>query len=332
MQNMTKFPKNAKSFVSAYNKNYKLIDIFNLIGKPRPFDVTLRDGLQALNKNLQKSFTTDKKIEIYNNIMLNHYPKNIEIGSCVNQKVLPIFKDTEYLFNYVNQNKINGLVNNYILVPNFSQLQNALKFGVKNFSLITSISDDFQMKNTKMTIKENEENIDMMLRYIDDYQTIRIDEETGNIWNDYTKNNIKLYVSCINECPIKGKIDNSIVVDKLERLSKLNVNKICLSDTCGSLESEDFVYILRKCRIRGIDITKFSLHLHIKPGREYIAQELFFIALDNRINEFDVSELSTGGCSVTMDENKIAPNMNYEQYYRFLMNYLVTRSKDKYLN
>jgi len=132
-------------------------------------------------------------------------------------------------------------------------------------------------------------------------------------------------VSCINECPIEGKIDNSIIIDKLEYLSKFNTNKICLSDTCGTLDTKDFIYILKICKNRGIDITKFSLHLHVKPEREHIVEQLVFIALDNGINEFDVSELSTGGCSVTMDKNKIAPNMNYEQYYKFLLNYLVNR-------
>ena len=45
-------------------------------------------------------------------------------------------------------------------------------------------------------------------------------------------------------------------------------------------------------------------------------------ALDNGINEFDVSAVNTGGCSVTMDKSDLTPNMNYEQYYRFLTNYL----------
>ena len=41
----------------------KYIDIYNLLGKPRPFDVTLRDGLQGLSKEEQKLFTTEEKIK-----------------------------------------------------------------------------------------------------------------------------------------------------------------------------------------------------------------------------------------------------------------------------
>jgi hydroxymethylglutaryl-CoA lyase len=322
---MSLFPNSAKKFISVCLSNSKLMGVFNSIGRPRPFDVTLRDGLQALSNEQQNLITTDKKKEIYNNLIVKYFPKNVEIGSCVNEKVLPIFKDTRELFTYVNDYNFKGVINNYVLVPNLYQLQNALKYGVKNFSFITSVSDSFQLKNTKMTLEKNEKNISEMLQYLDDYPTYRIDDETGDSWHDYSKHNIKLYVSCINECPIEGKMDTSLIIDKLEYLSNFKTNRICLSDTCGTLETEDFINILRMCKNKGIDITKFSMHLHVKPEREHIVEQLVFIALDNGINEFDVSELSTGGCSVTMDANKIAPNMNYEQYYRFLLNYLLNR-------
>lgn len=321
------FPKNAKSFIAACSSDPKLFNVFKSIGRPRPFDVTLRDGLQAVNKNLQNSITTDKKIEIYNNLLINYFPKNIEVGSYVSEKVLPIFKDTTDLLKYANSLNINGIINNYVLVPNLSQLQTSLKFGATNFSFITSVSDSFQNKNSKMTLKENEKNINEMLSFLDDYPLFKIDEETDDVLYDIKKKNVKLYVSCINECPIQGKIDNYLIVNKLVELSKLKVNKICLSDTCGTLEPEDLIFILRKCQLNKINIKNFSLHLHVKPDREHIVEELVFIALDNGINEFDVSDLSTGGCSVTMEANKIAPNMNYKQYYKFLMNYIVSRSK-----
>lgn len=325
MQKMKSIPNCANSFVQKYLSNHKLLDTYNLIGRPRPFDVTLRDGLQALSKEEQILFTTEKKINMYNDIIIKHFPKNIEIGSYVSEKVLPIFKDTEKLFEH--SCKMNGIINNYILVPNLNKLQNALKIGAKNFSFITSVSNHFQLKNTRLSIAQNEENIANMLSYLDDYTNLRVDKYTGDIWKDYQPYNVKLYVSCINECPVADeKLDNDAIVLTLKRLSKFNANKICLSDTCGTLEPEDFINILRNCKKYEIDITKFSLHLHVKPERERIVEELVFIALDNGINEFDVSALSTGGCSVTMDSSKIAPNMNYEQYYKFLTNYLITRS------
>ena len=323
---MISIPSCANSFMQKCLSNKKLLDVYISIGRPKPFDVTLRDGLQTLNKDEQQLFTTDKKIQIYNDLIIQHSPKNIEIGSCVNEKIFPIFKDTEKLLEYANKIKCYEIINNYVLVPNLNYLQNALKIGVKNFSLITSVSNEFQIKNTRMTISQNEENIANMLAYLDEYSNYKLDVY-DDVVIDYKPYNVKLYVSCINECPVVDKkLDNTDIVNTLERLSKFNINKICLSDTCGTLIPEDLINILRNCKTRGVDISKFSLHLHVKPEREYIVEELVFIALDNGINEFDVSNLSTGGCSVTMDASKIAPNMNYEQYYRFLTNYLETRS------
>ena len=324
---MTTYPKCVKSFTKFVLSDHKFLNIYNKLGHPRPFDVTLRDGLQALTNKEQNEFTTKNKKILYNYLVEKYCPKNIEIGSFVNKKVLPIFDDTDKLLKHVDNNLyFNGVINNYVLVPNLSYMQTALLHGAKNFSFITSASNNFQMKNTRMTMAQTDDNILSMLLYLDNVSNLKFDINTGDVWKDYKPYNVKLYVSCINECPVTdGKLDNSDIVATLKRLDKFNVNKLCLSDTCGTLTPEDLINILRNCKKMGINIEKFSLHLHVKPEREDIVQELVFIALDNGINEFDVSELSTGGCSITMNNDKLAPNMNYEQYYKFLTNYILSR-------
>ena len=326
---MINTPKCVKSFTKFILSDYKYLNVYNNIGRPRPFDVTLRDGLQALSKEEQINFTTEKKIEVYNNLIKYYCPKNIEIGSFVSNKVLPIFNDTDKLLRQVNNDyKYNGIINNYVLVPNLPYLQTALFNGAKNFSFITSASNTFQLKNTRMTMAQNEDNILSMLQCLDNHSNLKYDNDTGDVWKDYSPYNVKLYVSCINECPVKDeKLDNLAIANTLSRLSNLKVNKLCLSDTCGTLTPEDFVNILRRSKQFGADIEKFSLHLHVKPDREHIVQDLVYIALDNGINEFDVSNFVTGGCSVTMDKNKLAPNMSYEQYYKFINNYIISRSQ-----
>lgn len=322
---MSVFHNKTKVFIDNCLNNSMFIHFYNLIGRPKPFDVTLRDGLQSLSNEEQKSFTTKNKIEIYNKLIQKHNIENIEIGSFVSDKIFPIFKDTPILLNEINKiNKMNE-INNYVLVPNFTQLQNALKCGAKNFSFITSVSDSFQYKNTKMSLHENLENIKNMILYLDDYRNFEFEPETGEITANFKENYIKIYVSCINRCPIEGEIKLSRIISHLLKIHKLNPTRICLSDTCGNLKPEDFVSIINYCKNVGIDIKKFSLHLHIHPDKEIEAEKIMFIALDNGINEFDVSDFMTGGCSVTMDKSNLAPNMNYEQYYRFLTNYFTSR-------
>ena len=79
------YPKCAQSFKKWCLSNYKFGKLYNDLGKPKPFDVTLRDGLQALSKEEQTAFTRYEKIKLYNNIISIHNPKHIEIGSIVSE-------------------------------------------------------------------------------------------------------------------------------------------------------------------------------------------------------------------------------------------------------
>lgn len=306
------YPTCAHSFKAFYTLSRALINRFvSKIYRVRPFDVTLRDGLQGLNIDEQRLFTTERKKEIYNHIIHKYNPVNLEVTSCVNTKLLPVFNDYKEIFKYTEEERINlkydRTLNNYILVPNQKYLFDALNLGATNFSFITSTSNSFQFKNTKMDLNENLINLKNMMIIL----------KESNI-----PYKVKLYLSCINECPIEGKISVEKIVDRLIELQLLNFDNICLSDTCGTLTKTDFIDIIENSKKAGIDAKIFSLHLHIKPERENDAEEIVHTALSYGILEFDVSDLNTGGCSVTMDANKLVPNMSYKQYYRFLTNYL----------
>lgn len=315
MLNPNYYPKCARSFLEFYQSNNKYV--YKLL-RVRPFDVTLRDGLQGLTHDEQLNFTTEFKKQLYKEITEKYNPKNLEIGSCVNTKIFPIFRDTQDLFNSIQDNK-----NKYILVPNQEHLTKALNFGVRNFSFVTSVSNSFQLKNTNMTIRENFNNLNNMIHFLDDYSSFKIDIENGDVIEEFKNFNVKLYVSCINECPIEGKIPINNIVKELYNLSSKNFDKICLSDTCGTLTNNVFIEIIDKLYEIDADMNKFTLHLHVKPDREDEVQDIVHTAIDYGIEEFDVSYLKSGGCSVTMDKNKLAPNMSYEQFYRYLTNYLI---------
>ena len=309
---MLSYPKCANSFVKLCTSNERIFTEFMKLRNIKPFDVSLRDGIQALNSSETELFTTERKKQLYNHIISNYKPKNIEIGSYVNKKVLPVFNDTEELFTFVEKNNkdYENLINHYVLVPNEHQLLNSIKNGVKNFSFITSVSNSFQLKNTKMTLEQSDSSLLNMLYLLDD--SAKITEIPT----------VKLYVSCINECPFVGKIDNDFIVNRLLKLNKMKVDTICLSDTCGTLNDEDFEYIVDTCAFFGLPLNKFSLHLHVKSGKEDEVEKIIHKALDRKITSFDVSLLESGGCSVTMNKDKLAANLSYDLYYKCLYTYI----------
>lgn len=311
------FPVCAKTFQHFCASNSKFNAVYKRLN-PQLFDVTLRDGLQGLTKEQQESFTFIDKINLYHKIFFIQNPPRFEIGSVVSKNVLPIFKDTFLLASYIIQNNLienedtNEKRDYYIVIPNQVKLKEAMRnTGIQNFSFITSVSNSFQMKNTKMSLKDSDTEIYEMLYLLEEHMAFT------------RKPNIKLYVSCINECPIEGKIDNDFIVHRILQLSKTNIGNICLSDTCGTLEVEDFEYIIDTCIYFGLRPSIISLHLHVKPGREDIIEKIIHKALDYKIVNFDVSMLEIGGCSVTMSKERLAPNLSYELFYKALYKYII---------
>jgi isopropylmalate/homocitrate/citramalate synthase len=188
------FPKCHKGFYDWYKSNPKLERIYNNLGSPKPFDVTLRDGLQGLIKEEQEAITFNKKTYLYHEIYFNYHPINMEVGSIVSDKVFPIFKDSLDLFNYIEeyQKSINEeKSNNYLLIANEEKLKSIINTPVTNFSFISSISNNFQMQNTRQTLEEKDRTIKKMINILE-----------NRYLNDVIPFKIKLYISCINECPI----------------------------------------------------------------------------------------------------------------------------------
>lgn len=261
------------------------------------FDVSLRDGLQSLPKIL----SLNKKKSIFHRIINKYNPENIEVGSIVSDKILPQLKDSKELFKH-GENI--GQENMFLLIPNFKNYINIMSTSdsnikLKNISLITSVSESFIKKNSNMSEKQNLSSIELIL--------------THNIYenrHDNRLNNVKLYISCINECPIDGKLDNDFVIEKIKTYLKFSeITEFCLSDTCGTLTFNDYKYIIDNT-LKYIEPSKIGLHLHSSDE----IKKIINYSINNDIKKFDVSCLeNTGGCVVTMDRKKINSNLTYEQ-------------------
>ena len=275
-----------------YNKIYK-----NL-GCPKPFDITLKKYLQKYNVNSNIFYYN--QLEIYHKISLKYRPANIEFFHTLSDNLL---------FNYIEEHQdnlqielleLNGILNKILYFLDNKKLN--------NISFETSISAGlYNQKTFKTLINLDQELCEMM--YILD--------ENINIKNTPF---IKLYVSCINECPINGKINNNFIINRLLQLNKMKVDNICLSDTCGTLNVTDFKYIVDNCNKNGLPFKNISLQLNVKKNRVKEIEKIIHSALDRRIINFDVVD-----SSVITNQN----NLSYEFYYKSLVKYIEKYNKNK---
>ena len=311
----------------------------NILSKLKLFDVSLRDGLQSI----PKIYELPEKKEMLSKIIHQYRPHQMEVGSIVSYNVLPQMKNSIELYKYAtnkyatnkyatnkyatnkyatnkyatnkyatnkyatnntpvtNCDLINDDLNTincdfFLLVPPIkSYINEAVLNNIKNISLITSVSETFQKKNIQRTIIDTKKALNDNLCHA----------------NQFT--NIKLYISCITNCPFEGNINNDYIINEIIYYSKLkNVNNLCLSDTCGDMNFIDFKYIIDNLLLN-INIDNISLHLHVNKNNYINIEKIIEYAIIHKIYKFDVTGFENiGGCIVTIDQNKLHGNLQYK--------------------
>jgi hydroxymethylglutaryl-CoA lyase len=274
----------------------------NMLGKNslKLFDVTLRDGLQSL----KKVYSLAEKSEILRNIIVNRHPSAIEVGSIVSPKILPQMSESIELFHeaqFINI-IIARPIDLYMLTPNLKSVNIASDHNITNFSFITSVSNAFQKKNTNKNLTEIKNEIELMMKRVTLIQDSKV----------------KLYISCITDCPISGRIDNHKIINEILHYYYTydEISEICLSDTCGTMEFNNFKTIIDELLKRNVDFNKISLHLHNQENKQNV-KDIIIYGMKSGIYRFDVSDMpEIGGCSVTMENP--SGNLSYDDVKRCL--------------
>lgn len=282
------------------NRHINGVNIESLTGskfKPRLFDVSLRDGLQPI----KRIYTLDEKKELLDTIITKYNPESIEIGSVVNPKIVPQMANSLKLYEYVIEHGLDKDRNIYILTPTLKSLLESKIYGVRNFSFISSVSNTFQLKNMKRSLSETKCEINQMF-----------DKITNN-------DNVKLYLSCVNECPISGIQTNEHIINEFMHYYvryRHHLTDICISDTCGTLSYHDFKYIIKELVTKyGVLPEDISIHLHLSTQPEDVInlKRILWWMSHYDIKKIDISCMNgSGGCHVTLDESKMKANLSYD--------------------
>lgn len=239
----------------------------NLPNNIEIIEVGPRDGLQ----NEKNFIPTHKKIELIN--LLNKTGiKRMEATSFVHPVYVPQMKDAKEVLSGIDQK---WGIQYMALIPNEKGFQIASESDIKSLSLVVGASDDFNLKNVKMSRQDSMRKFEKVIEQA---------KEQGIF--------IRYNIATSFWCPYKGRVDEEVVIEMAKQIDALGVDEIVICDTIGRANPKQVFDLLQ----RVLDIrpeAMITAHFHDTYG---FAQANILAALQAGASRFDASIGGLGGC------------------------------------
>jgi hydroxymethylglutaryl-CoA lyase len=233
----------------------------------RIYEVGPRDGLQAEATVVP----TDAKLRLLG-LLADAGLREIEATSLVRPDTIPQLADADDLLARLERRP--G-VRYPVLVPNARGLERAIAAGVDAICLVTAATDGYVQHNIGMTIDES----------LAAFAPIAAEARSRGWW-------IRAYVSTAFGCPYEGEVDEGAVVRVADRLLRLGVDELSISDTLGVASPADVRRVVGAVQVAGIGPEVLALHLHDTRGTALAG---VMAALELGIRAFDASTGGSGG-------------------------------------
>jgi hydroxymethylglutaryl-CoA lyase len=234
-----------------------------------------RDAMQGI-----KGFIpTEKKVQYIQSLLRVGFD-TIDFGSFVSPKAIPQMVDTSQVLEQLDLSKSESKL--LAIIANTRGAQDAsLHQQIDYLGYPFSISENFQMRNTHKTIA----------------QSVIILSEILEI-ADKTQKEVVVYISMGFGNPYGDPWNVDIVGEWTERLSKMGVKILSLSDTIGSSNPENINYLFSNLIPKYPEI-EFGAHLHTTPTSWFEKVDAAYKAGCKR---FDGAIQGFGGCPMAKDE------------------------------
>ncbi len=235
-----------------------------------------RDAMQGIKSH----FIPTEKKALYINSLLNVGFDTLDFGSFVSPKAIPQMRDTAEVLAMLDlsrtQTKLLAIVANTRGAMDASQLEEINYLGYP-----FSISENFQMRNTHKTIEESIETLDEILEIA-----------------TKTHKEVVAYLSMGFGNPYGDPWNVEIVGKWTEKLAKMGVKILSLSDTIGSSTPEIIDYLFSHL-ISQYPAIEFGAHLHTTPDAWF---EKVNAAYKAGCVRFDGAIMGFGGCPMAKDD------------------------------
>ncbi|MDX6181939.1 hydroxymethylglutaryl-CoA lyase [Flavobacterium sp. Fl-77] len=233
-----------------------------------------RDAMQGI-----KTFIPTERKVAYIQALLRVGFDTIDFGSFVSPKAIPQMQDTAAVLAQLDLSQTTSKLLAIIANTQGAALASEHQ-AIRYLGFPFSISENFQMRNTHKTIAESLVTLNQILEIAD-------------------KNNkeVVTYLSMGFGNPYGDPWNVEIVGEWTEKLSKMGVKILSLSDTVGSSTPEVITYLFSNLIPKYPEI-EFGAHLHTTPASWF---EKIDAAYKAGCTRFDGAIQGFGGCPMATD-------------------------------
>jgi hydroxymethylglutaryl-CoA lyase len=229
-------------------------------------EVAARDGLQAQPKHL----TVEQRIALLGALAETGVPE-LEIGSFVSPKAVPQMAGTDE----IAANLPPAQLAYSALVPNMKGYELAVMAGIRSHAIALAATEEMNQNNIRKSL---EDTFVMGEEILDRAGAEGVD--------------IHAYLAVAFECPYEGAVEESLVLEQVDRLMKHQPARLMIADTIGAANPAAVHSMMQKLVDR-YGPERLGCHFH---DTRAMGLANVYAALQAGVRQFDASAGGLGGC------------------------------------
>ena len=229
-------------------------------------EVAARDGLQAQPKHL----TVEQRIALLGALTETGVPE-LEIGSFVSPKAVPQMAGTDE----IAANLPPAQLAYSALVPNMKGYELAVMAGIRSHAIALAATEEMNQNNIRKSL---EYTFVMGEEILDRAAVEGVD--------------IHAYLAVAFECPYEGAVEESLVLEQVDRLMQHQPARLMIADTIGAANPAAVHSMMHKLVDR-YGPERLGCHFH---DTRAMGLANVYAALQAGVRQFDASAGGLGGC------------------------------------
>ena len=229
-------------------------------------EVAARDGLQAQPKHL----TVEQRIALLGALAETGVPE-LEIGSFVSPKAVPQMAGTDE----IAANLPPAQLAYSALVPNMKGYELAVMAGIRSHAIALAATEEMNQNNIRKSL---EDTFIMGEEILDRAAAEGVD--------------IHAYLAVAFECPYEGAVEESLVLEQVDRLMQHQPARLMIADTIGAANPAAVHSMMDKL-VNRYGPERLGCHFH---DTRAMGLANVYAALQAGVRQFDASAGGLGGC------------------------------------